>query len=125
MSWSNIVHRISQCFRKREREFPDGVLVGMFFLRITRLLHTGMVKQIEDGKVGNVEIYYKSENDVTTVVFPEVNRDGIDAFALNYRLIIQANDAMSLKRMKPRVRALTCAPEIKAEFLTAVKSLNT
>src|SRR4051812_9843294 len=70
----------------------------LFLKRLRRLYSTGLARDISSTDRLNVK-FYETEDGQLDMVMPELEEDGRDAFFLNYRLISQDNDRISLAKI--------------------------
>ncbi len=95
----------------------------MFSQRIDRLLATGLAKQMRTGYGLTVCIYADADG-TTSIVFPEIADDALDAFLLNYRVLTLKRDELSVRKISALIDSLDVVPTLKRKFAAAVTSLN-
>ena len=94
----------------------------LFHERLKRILRCRLIREIERTQL-MVEIWERP-NGRLELVLPKIEEDDLDAFLLNYRLLQQDKDRISIRNMSSTIESLTLAPQTKTDFETLRKSFN-
>jgi hypothetical protein len=113
-----VSHRNNRPYIRNSEE-----VFSLFKRRVKRLLETKFVLEAEAGKFDQIELYENSAG-IQTFLFPAADADGLDAFLLHYRVLVQMNDTVSLSRIRKRLRYIKCEPHLRKLFIKAVRGLD-
>lgn len=100
----------------------DDETLTLFRRRVVRLNRTGLAQLLR--KRGLVVDIYKRAGGGFEVVLPKVTDDALDAFLLNYRVLTQKNDRLSIYSIAGLLRALAIPLVVKDRFESVRDALN-